>query len=32
METVSSFLAKKENQKAQYQIITKSGQLYSIIM
>lgn len=32
METVSSYLAKKENQKAQYQIITKSGQLYSIIM
>jgi Do/DeqQ family serine protease len=32
METVSSYLAKKENQKAQYQIITKNGQLYSIIM
>jgi serine protease Do len=32
METVSNYLAKKENQKAQYQIITKSGQLYSIIM
>ena len=32
METVSSYLAKKENQKARYQIITKNGQLYSIIM
>lgn len=32
METVSSYLAKKENQKAQYQIITKNGQMYSIIM
>jgi Do/DeqQ family serine protease len=32
METVSSYLAKKENQKAKYQIITKNGQLYSIIM
>ncbi len=32
METVSSYLAKKDNQKARYQIITKSGQMYSIIM
>jgi len=32
METVSSYLAKKENQKARYQIITKNGQMYSIIM
>jgi Do/DeqQ family serine protease len=32
IETVSSYLAKKENQKAQYQIITKNGQMYSIIM
>ncbi|NHM04005.1 Do family serine endopeptidase [Flavobacterium celericrescens] len=32
METVSSYLAKKENQKARYQIITKTGQMYSIIM
>jgi Do/DeqQ family serine protease len=32
MEAVSSYLAKKENQKARYQIITRSGQLYSIIM
>jgi S1-C subfamily serine protease len=32
MEAVSSYLAKKENQKARYQIITKSGQMYSIIM
>jgi Do/DeqQ family serine protease len=32
MESVSSYLAKKENQKARYQIITRSGQLYSIIM
>jgi Do/DeqQ family serine protease len=32
MEAVSSYLAKKENQKARYQIITRNGQLYSIIM
>ncbi len=32
METVSTYLAKKENQKARYQIITKNGQMYSIIM
>jgi serine protease Do len=32
MEAVSSYLAKKENQKARYQIITRTGQLYSIIM
>lgn len=32
MEAVSSYLAKKENQKARYQIITKTGQMYSIIM
>jgi Do/DeqQ family serine protease len=32
MEAVSSYLAKKENQKARYQIITKNGQLFSIIM
>ena len=32
METVSSYLAKKENQKARYQIISKNGQMYSIIM
>ena len=32
METVSSYLAEKENQKARYQIITKTGQMYSIIM
>ena len=32
METVSSYLAKKENQKARYQLITKNGQMYSIIM
>jgi len=32
MESVSSYLAKKENQKARYQIITKNGQMYRIIM
>lgn len=32
MESVSNYLAKKENQKARYQIMTQSGQLYSIIM
>ena len=32
METVSSYLAKKENQKARYQIISKNGKMYSIIM
>ncbi len=32
METASSYLAKKENQKARYQIIAKNGQVYSIIM
>ena len=32
MEAVSSYLAKKENQKARYQIITKNGQLFSFIM
>ncbi len=32
MESVSSYLAKKENQKARYQIMTKNGQMYSIIM
>ncbi|MFT5753892.1 MAG: serine protease Do [Flavobacterium sp.] len=32
METASSYLAKKENQKARYQIISKNGQIYSIIM
>jgi len=32
METVSSYLAKKENQKARYQIIAKNGQMYRIIM
>lgn len=32
MEAVSSYLAKKENQKARYQIITKNGQLFSIII
>jgi len=29
---VLDYLAKKENQKARYQIITKTGQMYSIIM
>jgi len=32
MESVSSYLAKKENQKARYQLISKNGQMYSIIM
>jgi C-terminal processing protease CtpA/Prc len=32
METASRYLAKKENQKARYQIIAKNGQMYSIIM
>jgi Do/DeqQ family serine protease len=32
METVSSYLAKKENQKARYQILSKNGQKYIIIM
>ncbi len=32
MEAVSGYLAKKGNQKARYQIITKNGQIYSIIM
>jgi len=32
METVSSYLAKKENQKARYKIITPNGQMYVIIM
>ena len=32
METISSYLAKKENQKARYQILSKNGQKYIIIM
>lgn len=32
METVSSYLAKKENQKVRYKIITPNGQMYVIIM
>lgn len=32
METISSYLAKKENQKARYQFLSKNGQKYIIIM